>query len=101
MVRALACERLDDIADPVRKLGQDLLRFLSSRRPVHEHLAARSRANNGSDNRCDFETVNPTNDKLLRLGAPQELSPSMIASHLPHIASVQLRTQCAHRSKLS
>src|ERR1700730_15896056 len=58
MVRALARERLDDIADPFRKLSQDLLRFLSSRRPVHERLAAYSRVNNGSDNRCDFNTVN-------------------------------------------
>jgi hypothetical protein len=28
MVRALARERLNDIADPVRKLGQDLARFV-------------------------------------------------------------------------
>ncbi len=40
MVRALARERLDDIANPVRKLGQDLVRFASRRRRVHARLAA-------------------------------------------------------------
>ena len=38
MVRALARERLDDIADAIRKLGQDLVRFLSHRRPIHASL---------------------------------------------------------------
>ena len=33
MVRALARERLDDIADPFRKLSQDLVRFLSAAVP--------------------------------------------------------------------
>jgi len=40
MVRAPARERLDDIADPVRKLGQDLVRFVSRCRCVHTRLAA-------------------------------------------------------------
>ena len=40
VVRALARERLDDVADSVRKLGQDFLRFLSRRRPVHTRLVA-------------------------------------------------------------
>jgi hypothetical protein len=40
MVRALVRERLDDIADPVRKLGQDPRRFVSRCCCVHAHLAA-------------------------------------------------------------
>ena len=36
----VARERLDDVADPVRKLGQDLLRLVSCRRPLHARLAA-------------------------------------------------------------
>src|ERR1700730_6992662 len=80
MVRALARERLDDIADPFRKLSQDLLRFLSSRRPVHERLAAYSRVNNGSDNRCDFKTVNrQTTNRVL--DAPREPSCSVLGCH--------------------
>jgi hypothetical protein len=40
MVRALAHKRLDDVADPVRQLGQDLLGFVPRRRPAHARLAA-------------------------------------------------------------
>jgi hypothetical protein len=47
VVRALARERFDDVADPVRKLGQDLLRF-ARRRRVHARLAPWCR----SCNRC-------------------------------------------------
>jgi hypothetical protein len=39
VVRALARERLDDIADPVRQIGQDLLRFVSRRHLDHARLA--------------------------------------------------------------
>jgi hypothetical protein len=55
----VAHERLDDIADPVGKLGQDLLRFLSRRRPVHARLAALVvRAANVGNIGCYFKTVN-------------------------------------------
>jgi hypothetical protein len=40
VVRALARERLDDVADPVRKLSQDLVRFVSCCRLIHVRLAA-------------------------------------------------------------
>jgi hypothetical protein len=40
MVRGLTRKRPYEIADPVRKLGQDLVRFVLRRRPVHARLAA-------------------------------------------------------------
>src|SRR5260370_12490196 len=55
--RTLAREGLDDVADPVRKPSQDLVRFVYSRRPVHVRLAVLV-ANDASDNKCDYKTVN-------------------------------------------
>ena len=57
-VWTVARERLDDVADPIRQLGQDLVRFVLRRRPVHARPIALSRANDGNDDRCDFKTVN-------------------------------------------
>src|SRR6266446_4323322 len=39
VVWTVARERLDDVADPIRQLGQDLVRFVSRRRPVHARSA--------------------------------------------------------------
>jgi hypothetical protein len=62
VVWTVARERLDDVADPIRKLGQDLLHFVPRRRPAHARLAALiAPAKDGDDNRCDFKTVNPAN----------------------------------------
>ncbi len=57
MVWGLAREGLDDVADPVGKLSQDLLRFVLRRR-VHTRLSAFITRKQWHQNKCDFKTVN-------------------------------------------
>jgi hypothetical protein len=58
MVWVLARDRLDDIADAVWKLGQDLLRFLLRRCRVHARLAVLVTQPMATIIKCDFKTVN-------------------------------------------
>jgi hypothetical protein len=61
MLWAVPRERLDDVADPVRKLGEDLARFVPRCRHVHTRLAALvARATN----KFDFDTCQETSSLL-------------------------------------
>src|SRR5262249_1345751 len=97
MVRGLARERLDDIADPVRQPGPDLLGFMPRRRPAHALPMPLVAQNDGSDNRYDFK-LSIREPCVFRLGFRVAASRGMPHNISPYVVQKRSLPPRAHRT---